>query len=48
MPARLMQTFTYVAAFVAIAFATVARAADDEGVQFFEQKIRPVLVAALL
>src|SRR5688572_10931196 len=38
-----MQTLKHFAAFLAILFATAAQAADD-GVQFFEQKIRPVLV----
>ncbi len=39
-----MKTLTLLAAVLSLTFVTRARAADDDGVQFFEQKIRPVLV----
>ena len=40
----LMKTLTLIAAALSLTWATSAQAADDDGIQFFEQKIRPVLV----
>lgn len=39
-----MKTLACIAALLAATVPTTSQAADDEGVQFFEQKIRPVLV----
>jgi hypothetical protein len=39
-----MNTFVRLAVILAVTLPATARAADDDGVRFFEQKIRPVLV----
>src|SRR5262245_30612896 len=43
-PGTAMKTFARLTVVLAATLPATARAADDEGIRFFEQKIRPVLV----